>query len=750
MIRSMLDIIRNSWDRKSIFNLLRTGLTPFSDDEIDILENAVIAGGIRGKTNWHKDWVFTESTSPESINVLRVRLTELIDPVSSVFSSKMSTVREKTTALYELGMTCRVQIKLAEKEEQLIREGKRAAAGEYSQIYKLVMDVYDKLVEIMGDDGISSSDYCDILEAALTEKRIGITPPGIDRVFVGDIVRSRTDSIRIMFFAGVNEGHIGITSNPSGLLTEADRAELLQKGIVLSPTPRQNMYRQRYYLYLALSKPSDRLYLSYSVSGTSGEALKDASLIGSICKLFPSLKIDIPDPMDFCAIEKPADGMRIIPRAIGDGSRTSDRKKYPELFNWYRRNPEYSRFVRMISEMPEKDMGSDSIGKACASALYGKDITGSATGLEQYAKCAFSYFLKYGLELSPRKTHEYKPTDRGMILHKALENYSRSLNSKRIKWQDLPSDKQASLAESCVDEAILSLSNDLLTSDARSKYEISRLKRLMKRTVWAVTKHLEAGDFTPAGFEINFRGNDLASLNKELENGSVIHLRGIIDRIDIYEDESKILTSIIDYKTGSMEFDLVPFYHGIRIQLPLYMNAALEMIEKRFGKKAVPAGMLYYNIDDPMIDYREGIDSAYIESKILSSLRYSGLFSSEKEIREHVSKASGEKGLANVIVQKNSKNAIAGTPEMFECISGYTDHVIRKIGEGITEGRTGIKPYKYKDATGCQYCPYKEVCGFDNTLPGFGCDVFSENTKTVQEKLRKFKNITGELQDEMD
>ena len=146
----------------------------------------------------------------------------------------------------------------------------------------------------------------------------------------------------------------------------------------------------------------------------------------------------------------------------------------------------------------------------------------------------------------------------------------------------MPEERRTELIDESVESSVLDYGNTVLFSSARNEYMIYRIKRLIRRSVWALTRQMEQGDFKPAGYEFKF--------------GS-----GKIDRIDTCEDENRVYVKVTDYKTGRKVFDITSFYHGLQLQLPVYLNAALEAEGKRYpGKEIVPAGIFYYRIQDPM------------------------------------------------------------------------------------------------------------------------------------------------------
>lgn len=62
----------------------------------------------------------------------------------------------------------------------------------------------------------------------------------------------------------------------------------------MAPSPRQQMYIQRLYLYLNMTKPSERLYLSYAKVNSDGKGIRPSYLIDTVRKLFPQLAVEYP------------------------------------------------------------------------------------------------------------------------------------------------------------------------------------------------------------------------------------------------------------------------------------------------------------------------------------------------------------------------------------------------------------------------------------------------------------------------
>ena len=170
-----------------------------------------------------------------------------------------------------------------------------------------------------------------------------------------------------------------------------------------------------------------------------------------------------------------------------------------------------------------------------------------------------------------------------------------------------------------------------MKSSARNAYLEKKVERITDRTVRALIYQIRKGDFEPEEFEVD------VSTRIPLKDGEALNLRGRIDRMDVFEDEDKVYVKIMDYKSGSTSFDLALLYHGLQLQLVVYMDAALKMQENRHpGKQAVPAGIFYYHIDDPVIDREDGMTDEEIEAGILRRLRMNGLVNSSLDVIRHM------------------------------------------------------------------------------------------------------------------
>lgn len=731
-LRSAVDMLLENYSYESVFRLLRCGLLDLPCRDMDRLENYVLGMGIRGFRKWQEEWVLHyRGEKPEEvpeIDRIRQQLMDTLAPFTEQMKTRKGTVRERVLAFYEFITACGIQEKLDRSGKEFVKENAMDRAKEYEQIYPMVMDLFDKMTEVLGEEKVSLREFKELLEAGLSEVKIGIIPPSSDQVLVGDMERTRLKDIRVLFFVGVNDGKIPREDAAGKILSDLNREDLKASSVALAPTYRENLYTQRFYLYLNMTKPSDKLYLSYSRADDGGEPMTQSFLIGAVRKLFPALVLERPSEDAVWEVENPKSALAYLAWGFKEILEREPSLLWKELFSWYQKQDAWKQTMENMVEGAFRINPEDEIGRSVARALYGITLENSATRLELFAQCACAHFMAYGLELKERARYEFSPMDMGNVLHSGLESFAKKMHQRGLSWTALDEVQMDEMAEDCVEEVVSYYGNTVLKSSARNEYMVSRVKRMMKRTIWALTKQMEQGAFTPSRFEVSFAMADsLESINIALSKEEKMKLLGRIDRVDTCEEEDKVLVKVIDYKSGNTSFDLLALYHGLQLQLVLYMNAAMELEQRNHpDKQVVPAGIFYYNIKDPVVEKVEEEDPEALNRRILKELRMNGLASSDRGVLEKLDENLSANGTSSlcvpVTINKDgslSRNSSAVSPEQFRLISNYVNQKMKEIGRRILAGEAETQPYEMGKRNACQYCPYKGACGFDEKTAGY-------------------------------
>ena len=707
-IRSLLNMVKDNFSYESVFRFLRTNLSGFTYGEVDELENYVIALGIRGYKKWQESWIrrpkYLEEESLEILNHNRVRLVEKVDTLVYVLRQRSKTVKDVTMALYEFMVREELQLKLQRQSEAFQEAGELALAKEYSQVYRILIELFDKFVELLGDEKVTMDEYLKLLDAGLEEARVGVIPPGIDQVVVGDMQRTRLKDIKALIFVGANDTFLPGALIRSGLLTERDRDKFATGKIHLSPGGKEKAYEQKFYLYMNLTKPSETLDIYYSKVSADGKSIRPSYLIQEMQRLFSGLEIEDEEKQAFSAQEwTPKLGMQKVIRGFQDGNAMD--QEWQELYSWYKRQPQWQYRVEELMKSGFYTRPADGLTKEVAKQLYGEHFQDSITRIERFSACAFAHFLTYGLRLRERQTYEFQPLDLGNVCHSALEYYSRKLKEEHLSWTEIEEEKRQEYIDDSVEHAISDYGNSVLYSSARNEYMIERMKRLLTRTIWALTKQLEAGDFVPVAYEMRF------------ENGK-------IDRVDLCKDKDKVYVKVLDYKTGSKAFDVVALYHGLQLQLMVYMDAAVKMTQKHYpDSEVIPAGVFYYRLNDPLVEKKVVGEEEEIWQKVLKELKVDGVMNLKDETLEHLDHCqAGESAVIPVKYNKNgslSKNSKVASEQEFEVMMRHALGKVFKVHRKILSGEVAAFPYRRKQESGCDYCAYRHICGFDQKIPGY-------------------------------
>ena len=447
-IRSLLNMVKDNFSYESVFRFLRTNLSGFTYGEVDELENYVIALGIRGYKKWQESWIrrpkYMEEENLEILNHNRVRLVEKVDTLVYVLRQRSKTVKDVTMALYEFMVREELQLKLQRQSEAFQEAGELALAKEYSQVYRILIELFDKFVELLGDEKVTMDEYLKLLDAGLEEARVGVIPPGIDQVVVGDMQRTRLKDMKALIFVGANDTFLPGALIRSGLLTERDRDKFATGKIHLSPGGKEKAYEQKFYLYMNLTKPSETLDIYYSKVSADGKSIRPSYLIQEMQRLFSGLEIEDEEKQAFSAQEwTPRLGMQKVIRGFQDGNAMD--QEWQELYSWYKRQPQWQYRVEELMKSGFYTRPADGLTKEVAKQLYGEHFQDSITRIERFSACAFAHFLTYGLRLRERQIYEFQPIDLGNVCHSALEYYSRKLKEEHLSWTEIEEEKRTGI-----------------------------------------------------------------------------------------------------------------------------------------------------------------------------------------------------------------------------------------------------------------------------------------------------------------
>ncbi|WP_446898600.1 helicase-exonuclease AddAB subunit AddB [Clostridium sp. LBM24168] len=764
LIISAVKILSKNWSYESVFRYLKTWLLDFDNEDIDLLENYVLENGIKGsKWTMKEPWEFKMSYSMsenkdnnqeeilQRINSIRDRVREPILKLSTSIKGRKSG-KDKCIGLYNF--MC--DIKIPEKIESIIAEFKEKSrldkVKEYSQIWNMVVDTLDQMVDTIGDDIFSIDTFSQVLEAGFSEYKIGIIPPSLDQVLVGSVTRIRSHDVRALYIVGVNDGIFPACISSDGILTDGDRDELKDIGLELVENSRTRAFEERFLIYTTLTIMSSYLRISYAIGDDEGKPKRPSIIISRIKKLFPGLVeesdllhegVGAEGGMESISVPG-ATFNRLIQNINYDSPKKSMDSIWLDVYRWYKGNEEWSGRLSRILEGFRYTNEIEILDTRKVRNLYGKHLNMTVSRLEKFVQCPFAYFVQYGLKAGERKVYNLTSPDIGSFMHSVLQVFSTKLKEEKMTWRDIDKKWCRENVSLVIENMLGERPNSILNSSNRYRHIVSRLKRVVTRATWLVMEHIKKSKFDPAGYEMSFGGSgDFPPILVKLHSGEEISLSGRVDRIDVMRRDGANYLRVIDYKSGVKEFDISDLYYGLQIQLLVYLDIVLSEIENKAGKNALPGGMLYFRLDDPIINGKDGMTHEEIEESIVKSLKMNGLLLDDPDIiKDMDSSIDGVSDILPASIKKDgsisySRSSVA-TLDQFNMLRKYVKVMMASLCERILEGDIEIYPYKEKSKSGCDFCIYSAICQFDTSIKGSKYNVLEK--KSVDEIWRDIEN----------
>ncbi len=723
-IKSGLHLSLENYSYEAMFHFLRSGLCDLSCEEIDALENYVAEANIRGYKRWSTPFTRMDARRKDAaerlarLNESRARVMEWVELLRMPKKAEATVYVEQ---LYRYLREMKVAEKLQVYEKQFASEKNALKEREYAQIYRLVLELLEQIHALLGKEEITAQIFADLMEAGFAEMQVGAIPQNVDRILAGDMTRTRLGQVKALFFLGANDGNVPKKSGKGGILSDIDREFLQGSAFAFAPTPRQQMYTQRLYLYMNLTKPSEKLFLSYAKVGSDGRSCRPSYLMDDMLQRFPDLAVEYPQMRPMLEqILTPGEGERYLAGALRDyvlGTlQAENAKELDILYTAY--GAEEQR--KVLTDAAFLQYEPAYLKEQVATALYGDMLRGSISRLEKFASCAYAHFLQYGLTLKEQEQAETTALDLGNLYHSILEGFSDSLLKSPYTWLDFPEEfALAQIKEATADFAKTYGLGKMMDS-ARSRHGLSRVENLLLHNVKTMQKQLLQGDFAPDASEVDFVA-DYA-----LEDEGTMRLKGRIDRMDVVREGDRIYLKIVDYKSGAHVFSVQKLYEGLQLQLMVYLNEAVAKESKAYPDCTVqPAAALYYHIDDPMVESAVPLAEKDLDQKILEQMKLRGVIDDDEAIVCMLDRdvLRGDGFAVNVKTKQDgtyAKQADVMSRQDLEVLSAFTTKKIKALGQRIRRGEIAINPYKEgNDKEACTYCAFQKVCGYDALVPGY-------------------------------
>jgi len=746
LIRSALAVVTRGWRTEDVLRYAKTDLAGVGRAAVDHLENYALAHGIEGPA-WYDEepWRFRlhyalgedsegeiERVSLDALNRARLALVGPLRRFEQATATPGATARDMGAALYglldELDAAGEIERWAAEAE----REGRLDEASEHRQIWGAVCDLFDQSVAALGGESLSPDEYREIIEAGLAAIRLRLVPPALDQVLVGSIERSRHPEIRAAFVIGMNEGIFPKPQSAGLIFDDRDRERLASDGIGLGPPSEKRQLHERFLAYIAFTRPSERLYISYAEADPAGKALHPSHFLDEVKARFEEIetrRAEREEPIERIghprgAVAALAKALRpAAEAAVDDGARAA----WIALYERMRRDGRMAELLaRRLGGLVYENTAH--LSRAVARRLYGGETESSVSRLECFAACPFRHFARYGLGLEERRRFRLEKVELGVFYHAVLRDlYRRLSDGGALDWAEVDEARAAAVLEGVFDSLAGDLAGEFLLSSGRNRYLLENARSALRLFLRVLIETAKRGRFRQVGAEVEFSGrpkeNKLGAVEIPLGDGEEpLRLRGRIDRVDEAGDGSPIVR-VLDYKSGKKGFSLGDLVLGLSLQLPVYL-LALKRGGWKLGRGAFEtAGALFMPILRGVrsCSPAEALKATEGDLLDLKGWQARGFFEFRWAEWFDARRAEGKVTYSDIVslrVKKDGGAVSWGSHDALpdgaiDDILAWTERKLVELARQIRSGRIDVAPYRIGGRTPCRWCEFRPLCRFD-------------------------------------
>ena len=731
LIVSSLEILINNWSYESVFKYLKSGLINIEEKYIDVLENYVLANGIKGY-KWIKDFYDKEEISEEE-NILFEIMEEVREPLISLHNKikEKKTVKDITTNLYNFLVELKVFDTLELWLEEFESLGLQDKIKEYIQVPEMVIEILDQVVDVLGDEVIDIKEFTKILISGFEEKEVGVIPMALDQINIGDISRVKGRDVKALYLIGVNDGVLPAVNKEEGIISDRERDMLRNIGIRLASDTKSRAFEEQFIVYTALTIASEYLMVTFPMADFEGKSLRPSIIIPRLKKILPKLVeeseiYNLKENNDkFSKITAPTPTFNELISALRMEFEKEQVDEYwAQAFKWFEENEEFnSKASRMFKGLTYTNL-VEKVPREKIRRLYqseNKKLIFNVSRIEKYAQCPFSYYVQYGLKAKDRKVYEFSAPDLGSFMHNILDDFTNKIRSEKISWSELNKERCRVIVNELVDRKLESDTNSILNSTKKYKYFADRFKRTITKSVMVISEQMRKGSFEIFRNEFEFGGfKDGEPIKIDLPSKETVYLVGRVDRIDTLDLDGNTYIKIVDYKSRAKKFNLTEVYYGLQIQLLVYLDALIKNSRYILKNQALPGAILYFRIDDPIIKSKKQLTEEEIKESILKELKMSGLLLKNIDV---VKAMDNDMETYSLIIPASikkdgdfSSNSSVVTEEQFNILRKYVNNKMAELCEEMLSGDIKITPCKNNNTPYCNYCDYSSVCQFDTSI----------------------------------
>ncbi|MFQ5464033.1 MAG: PD-(D/E)XK nuclease family protein, partial [Phycisphaerae bacterium] len=750
LLRSLVDLALNDFKLDDVVASLKTGLWPLPQQGVDELENYLLAQGVNGYRRWTTGaWPATQRNAIREtrlgneevqdagpgISDQRKSLTALMAPWMAAAADPTPKTAAAWSALLGDALN---RLGVGRTLEQWAREAEQAGcpdeAAEHRQVQRDCHALLEDFSLALADAPLGLADVRDILESGFSALTLGLTPPTVDQVLVGSIERSRHPEIKAAVVIGFNDGVFPTYAGEDPILNDEDRAALIDGGLSVRPPARERTLDEPLLAYIAATRASERLTITYARADDDGKTLRPSPVIEALQTKLPELSIESVEDAELSHgvwdIQTHADLTRrlvldVAGRTVADrdpgAGRSALNRLYEQTRGVLRDDPFAASVVRSLQPTRVAALSEESRKR-----IHAGPFRTSVSQLEKFANCPFKHFAGYLLRLDQRASAELAPVDTGSILHGVLEEFVGGLDRDGPSFQQMDEAQLGALVVQCCERIGDRLHRKRLASRPRDRYRLRRSAAQLTRILKAQQHIARRTPFVPRAAELSFgfgSQGGLPALELATPLGRSVQFRGFIDRVDIAEVGGELLGIVIDYKkTSNKRLHLEEVFHGLALQLTAYLLALVEHGAVLTGRPITPVAALYVRLEARRKPVAHPADVSDRDAAFPEPLRPRGLIRFDKFA--WLEPPSEQAGWAkHFAVFRTTKGASghadksdAASEAEFGSLLAHTKYKLGQLSDGILDGDIAVRPCRHGPISPCTWCEFDRFCRFEMGL----------------------------------
>lgn len=707
-VKCLLQILVKGFETETVLRLLKTQLYGFTVEEIALLEDYCLMWRVRS-SSWKDEWTDNpkgfgeelDEKAQETLNAINTLRQRIVGPILSlkgkIKNSNGETISEE---LFNFLRNARIDENLKSFTAFLKENNEIDLALEQGRIWKILTEIFDGLYSALGKTEISLERYTELFHILVASKDIGVIPNGMDEVIIGGADRIRASAPKAVFLMGVNTGVFPGESSSGVIFNDTERCELIKNGMPIISNLEYNSVSETFIAYHAATLATDKLYLTYSALGSDSSSLTPSEMVNEVLKLFPECNVR-KENTKLDLIESRNSAFSIMAGESVNGSNLCETLK-----EYFTINNGENELVK-IEKAEVKDFRISDTD--LATEFFGKNMFMSASRIEKFYKCPFSYFCEYGIKIKPRKEAEVDAALYGTVIHYALEQFLCNNEKENIRKMSQNEIKEKT------NEIIDGYISDVMGGYENKNPSFMRIIRLIKETAYNIILRLVAEfaicEFTPVDFELKISPDgDIPPYEVNIPNGGTVKIVGSVDRVDAFTTEENTFLRVVDYKTGGKEFQLGEVFYGLNMQMLIYLFAIWENGKDYYQNNIVPAGVLYFQAKNTKITS----DKLERNSEKNDAISYSakehamdGIILNNLQVFEAMDKnCEGIFLPASFDEKTGSLKGKVISLDSLKHLKKIVNSSIKDMAENLHNGYISALPVE----DGCTWCSYKDVC----------------------------------------